>query len=255
MSKTQNNAHKINIPKQFKKNSVTSVKSTGNIKFMPKRLKAGMYETEDPSNFIINDIQFEKDETILMFGREIEKNTLYIKLFGIVIVVIIWYLLGIFKYLKSDIVLQFIFLAFILLTFMSIYSSSFLSGSISLETAKLINIEQNNVSMIGNIIFLFILIEYFYNKHSSDKYNHIAYSILILLLINNLRFNLKPHGGSIKAIKELKETILNVVIFTTITYMYLQLFKKNQVNARNLNSEINISHRNPPVKSVLWNIV
>ena len=172
-------------------------------------------------NTIINSIEFEKGDTVLFFGDDIDKNTLIIISFGICFSFYLWYKTGILTIILHKPILFLIFISMIGFLIFQIFSTSFLSGNITLENSKMIGINQMISTFFGSLIIFLFAVNQFINSNSKNNINFIAYSLFAVLIFAHIHVNVKTTGKYIKFVRQIKETLFNIVIFTSIALVYL----------------------------------
>lgn len=175
----------------------------------------------DQHDTIINSIEFEKGDTLLLFGYDIDKNTTIIISIGIVVSILLWHFTGLFKHIPNNNILFFIFISMILFFISQIFATSFLSGNITLEYSKLVGISQLTSTLLGSLIIFLFMSNQFITQESRKNININMYIIICILMISQVWVNVKTSGTQIKIVRQIKETLFNVSVFTIIANIYI----------------------------------
>jgi hypothetical protein len=170
---------------------------------------------------IINSIEFKQGKTIQIFGQDIDINTLTVICIGIILSILLWWYTGLLKMIYKDKVMFFLFLGMIGFFIGQIFLSSSLSGNITLETSKLVSINQIISTFLGSLVIFMYVLNKLTDKKLIKNTNFLLFIVIAVLIIGHARVNVKTDGSQIRILRQIKETLFNVTIFTTLAVIYL----------------------------------
>lgn len=150
------------------------------------------------------ELNYQKEPTILLFGNELDANSLYIFSFGIILSIFIWFYFGFFtghnKY----------FLIFLCLLFLyQITEAGTSAASYSIEDNEIKEVNQSNSILFSSVI---ILIAFGNKSLSNEHYKMLIISSLLSLAVI-IYISVKKSSGSKRFIRKVKIAFMTISIF------------------------------------------
>ena len=180
----------------------------------------------DKTVAIVNDIEFTKESSFRIFGRDIDTVGTYMNLFVLLCVVIVMYITGLYQ--KRDAVI--IAICYVLFVIHQIFIFSTVSGSIPLETSKLIHTDQSILALFGSVVILLFVVNSVNggnnqsNKQSnkqSNMSNRLLIITMMVIVISSIRVNYKNTSGvNIRRIRKFKQLCMNFSLFLVFITLY-----------------------------------
>jgi hypothetical protein len=161
----------------------------------------------------IDNSELRKNESITLLAQEVDLDTVKINTVGIILWVIIWYKLDLFKEIENNNILLLVFLGFIINAIVQIFNTSLYSSSATHELSSLINIEQMGAVTLGTISMFTILALSGYPKWS--RLGMIISLFLTALAIGVFEiyfFSSKKTGQQYSKLRKMKEILFNSMV-------------------------------------------
>jgi hypothetical protein len=185
-----------------------------------------IYESDkfvsDNEQTIIDNIELHHEDTIRLFGAEIDIKTLQSSLFSLFLLFIILYYTGIIKEIYRDKIILALIGLLISVVIFDIFSASTFAASLSLEQTRLIVIDQMSAVLTGSILlFLYVLTNSGTTLTKNKNATYLAVIALLLSILNTLKIGFKYTGNDIRTIRKCKEAVINVSIILFAMAVYL----------------------------------
>jgi hypothetical protein len=179
----------------------------------------------------LDDQELHKNDTLNLFGIEIDLDSAKINIAGIFLWIIIWYKLKLFQRIEEDKTLLVIFIGFIIHNISQILNSSLYSASSSGEMVNLINIEQMGAVIFGSfaLFSLFILSSYF-TFENKKIINIILLTCLAIGCFQLVFFSTERTGKNFRKLRKVKENLFNTMI---VLFLVALLFIHKSVSNSN----------------------
>jgi len=190
---------------------------------MPIVVTPTLYESDDYIDSItpksVDNIEIYKEQTFMVFGKELDLKSLYIYTLGMIITVIIWNSLGLFALMANNHFIIYLFVGLMVSFIFQVYTSSLFAGSLALEQSKLTTVQQINSALVGSIIIYLIFINYHYVI--DQKLQLVGMVILVNSLLSSMYIVVKMSGNSLRTLRKVKQTLVNInlVLFSTLVYL------------------------------------
>ena len=181
---------------------------------MPVVVRPTIYDTDDFVNdnipIVVEDVKLNVDDTLFIFGRRFDKNSVIITITSIIILNVVYMHFGYFQngIKNPDMVVVYLFAIVFLIGRLIMESDKY--GGFVYEQESLLAIEQMNSLLLGSLV----IIIYFGNDIVGDK--RLLRVSLVLLLLNSLNIAVIEDGDRIKTIRTWKEGVLNFAIFLIV---------------------------------------
>jgi len=181
---------------------------------MPVVVRPTIYDTDDFVNdnipIVVDDVKLNVDDTLFIFGRRFDKNSVIITITSIIILNVVYMHFGYFQngIKNPDMVVVYLFAIVFLIGRLIMESDKY--GGFVYEQESLLAIEQMNSLLLGSLV----IIIYFGNDIVGDK--RLLRVSLVLLLLNSLNIAVIEDGDRIKTIRTWKEGVLNFAIFLIV---------------------------------------
>lgn len=176
---------------------------------------------------LTSSLEFTTDPIIILFGYNIGLNNLVIKIAVIIITAIFWYIFGLFSFAKDNVILQIIFACVLIIPLIQIFTSSYLSGSFTLETSKVIHIDQMLSALLGSVLIYIYIYNNILITNATNKriINYMFLGLIFVILIMQMHVNVKISGSQLKSVHLAKESAFNMIILTLIAISSISLKK------------------------------
>ena len=181
---------------------------------MPVVVRPTIYDTDDFVNdnipIVVDDVKLNVEDTLFIFGRRFDKNSVIITITSIIILNVVYMHFGYFQngIKNPDMVVVYLFAIVFLIGRLIMESDKY--GGFVYEQESLLAIEQMNSLLLGSLV----IIIYFGNDIVGDK--RLLRVSLVLLLLNSLNIAVIEDGDRIKTIRTWKEGVLNFAIFLIV---------------------------------------
>lgn len=168
-------------------------------------------DADNQPSVLINNIEFTKNNNFLLFGYEIDVISFSSIVVMLAVFNLFWFRFGFFRSMKKNKYLLSVYVFSTIFLLIQIGSSESVSGSISYETGKLSDIDQQISTFTSEyILFLFLLFYVF--SMADEKY----LLILLLLFIAHLYPSVPQTGKATRIVRKVKQYLFNICVMLII---------------------------------------
>jgi hypothetical protein len=161
----------------------------------------------------IDNSELRKNESITLLSQEVDFVTVKIHTSGIILWIILWYKLDLFKEIENNNILLLLFLGFIINLIIQIFNTSLYSSSATHELSSLINIEQMGAVTLGTISMFSIFSLSGYPKWSRlELIISLFLTALAIGVFEIYFFSSKKTGQQYSKLRKMKEILFNLMV-------------------------------------------
>jgi hypothetical protein len=158
------------------------------------------------------ELNYEKQKVISLFGTKLDIVTLIIFTGGILLSIFIWTYFGLYNYKNN----RYFLLVLCLFLVTQIFSSGIYAGSYSVEDNEIKEIVQLNAVMFSSLIILIA----FQNNNYSEQDNKMLVIALVLSLLALMYYNTPKSSSAKRIIRKMKNVFMTISIFVFMNMLY-----------------------------------